>query len=298
MYNDDCILDTTTNTVIFDFEDKWNNYLNWKSTNDDSDKQDFNKRKNILLWNGGLPHNVKDFKLFYEKDGCLHKRVEKNKTTYLSNSKIYKEEISKDNKIIREKNYSENEILYREVDYIEKIFTEYDINTGLINSYKKTKGEFTYETYYKDSILYKSVLIKNNITLRVKEMFPHSKIVKQKTIYLFDSLYEYTDYYKNSPKDVNTLNGSIDEFRTCQLYITGSSANENISKTNLMAKKKKENIRSKGTLNSKGKPDGDWSFYHHNGNIESKHKFKNGKLIDTSTLFYESGKPYKEINHD
>ena len=87
-------------------------------------------------------------------------------------------------------------------------------------------------------------------------MFPHSTIVKQKTIYLFDSLYEYTDYYK------------------------------------------KENIRSKGTLNSKGKPDGDWSFYHHNGNIESKHKFKNGKLIDTSTLFYESGKPYKEINHD
>ena len=66
MYNDDCILDTTTNTVIFNFEDDWNKYLDWKSKaqNWSKDKQDFNKRKNILLWNGGLPHNVKDFKLF------------------------------------------------------------------------------------------------------------------------------------------------------------------------------------------------------------------------------------------
>lgn len=256
MYNDDCILDTTTNTVIFDFEDKWNNYLNWKSTNDDSDKLDFQKRKNILLWNGGLPHNVKDFKLFYDEKGCLNKRVQKDKTTYLSNSKIYKEEISKDNKIIREKHYSENEILYREADYIEKIFKEYDISTGLMISYKRTKGEFTYNTYHKDNSLYKSILIKNNITLRVKERDVNSKIVKQKTTYLSDSLYEYVDYYT------------------------------------------KGNIRGKGTLNSSGKPTGDWKFYHHNSNMESSHKFKNGKLVGKSSLFYENGKLYREINHD
>lgn len=256
MYNDDCILDTTTNTVIFNFEDDWNKYLDWKSQNSKTDKQDFNKRKNILLWNGGLPHKVKDFELFYDQKGCLTKRIEKNKTVYFNNSKIYKEEILKDNKIITEKNYSENEILYREIDYTKKVTKEYDINSGLINCYKKIKGEFTYKAYYKDNILYKSVLIKNNITLRVKEMYPHSTIVKQKTIYLSDSLYEYVDYYR------------------------------------------KGNIRGKGVLNLNGKPTGDWKFYHHNNNIESKHKFKNGKLVGSSTLFYENGKPYKEINHD
>ena len=39
--------------------------------------------------------------------------------------------------IITEKNYSENEILYREVDYTKKVTKEYDNNSGLINCYKK-----------------------------------------------------------------------------------------------------------------------------------------------------------------
>ena len=254
LYNDNCILNTTKNTVIFDFNTEWNIYLDWKLNNKEEDVRDEIEKKNILLWNGGNPHIENDIESFYYKSGCLIKRIEKNKTIYFSNSKIYKEEISKDNKIISEKNYSENEILYKEVDYIQKTFKEYEIDTGFINCYKKTRGEFTYETYYKDSILYKCVLIKNNIILRVKEMYPSSKQIKSKLKRDFD-VWEFTEY-----------------------WISGI-------------------LRSSGELVN-NKINGVWEYYHHNGMLESKHTFKDGKFIGDSFIYYENGELIKHINHD
>ncbi len=33
LYNDDCILNTISNTVIFDFEEDWKLYLEWGNSN-------------------------------------------------------------------------------------------------------------------------------------------------------------------------------------------------------------------------------------------------------------------------
>ena len=53
LYNDNCILNTTKNTVIFDFNTEWNIYLDWKLNNKEEDVRDEIEKKNILLWNGG-----------------------------------------------------------------------------------------------------------------------------------------------------------------------------------------------------------------------------------------------------
>lgn len=257
LYTDDCIKKIDSNTVIFNTNVEWNSYLKWKSENPSDDIKDLNEKNNTLLWNGGNPHIEGDVNIFYDTSGSLIRKESPSQISYYSNNKCYKKEYLTNNKIVLEKNYSENtELLYKETDYILNTIKKFDINSGLLNYYKKLKGKFEYIVYYRDGISYKTILKKSNKLIKLKELYPYSTIVKQKIVYLSDYLYEYIDYYQSG------------------------------------------NIRGNGTITSDYKPDGYWKFYHHNNNIESKHKFKNGKLIDTSTLFSESGNLYKEINHD
>ena len=57
-------------------------------------------------------------------------------------------------------------------------------------------------------------------------------------------------------------------------------------------------VRGCGLISNDDKMQGEWIFYHHNNEVESKHNFSDGKLIGKSFLFYENGKLYKEVNHD
>ena len=116
---------------------------------------------------------------------------------YYSNNKIYKTEYLENNKVVLEKNYSAyTEILYKETNYKLNTIKEFDINSGLITYYKKSKGEIEYSVYYREGIFYKTILKKSNKLIKLVELYPHSKIIKKKTIYLFNSLYEYFDYYQ------------------------------------------------------------------------------------------------------
>ena len=55
LYNNDCILNILTNTVIFNFEEDWKLYLEWGNSNIDAVKKDILIKNNTLLWNGGAP---------------------------------------------------------------------------------------------------------------------------------------------------------------------------------------------------------------------------------------------------
>lgn len=204
LYNDNCILNTTTNTVIFDFNNEWSNYIKWKSSNPADDIQDLNNKNNKLLWNGGMPHTEGNLNTFYDTDGSLLKKESPFEIEHYSNDKIYKREYLENNKIILEKNYSANtEILYKENNYKLNTLKEFDIDSGLLTYYKKVKGEFEYSIYYRDGISYKTILKKSNKLIKLVELYPQSKIIKKKIIYLFNSLYEYSDYYQTG-----TIRGS------------------------------------------------------------------------------------------
>lgn len=55
LYNEDCILNTISNTIIFNFDDEWKLYLEWANSNISLVKEDIVKKNNILRWNGGIP---------------------------------------------------------------------------------------------------------------------------------------------------------------------------------------------------------------------------------------------------
>ena len=197
LYNDDCIKKIDSNTVIFNFNNEWSEYQKWKSENPSEDIQDLNNRNNKLRWNGGRPHTVGNLNIFYNEDGLLLKKESPFEIEYYSNNKIYKTEYLENNKVVLEKNYSAyTEILYKETNYKLNTIKEFDINSGLITYYKKSKGEIEYSVYYREGIFYKTILKKSNKLIKLVELYPHSKIIKKKTIYLFNSLYEYFDYYQ------------------------------------------------------------------------------------------------------
>ena len=47
--------------------------------------------------------------------------------------------------------------------------------------------------------------------------------------------------------------------------------------------------RAKGKLNRDKQMQGEWIYYHNNGEIESIHTFNKGKLVEKSKLFFEDG---------
>jgi len=257
MYNDNCILDISTNTVIFDFDNEWDIYLDWKSKNQESDTLDFNKRKNTLLWNSGLSYIENDTESFYDDNGILFKKIDNNTTTYYNKDGIYKVELTENNLLVKAEYYSgSDQILFKEIDYklnVEKIFSS---ETGNILYYKKIKGKLEYEVhYYQDNTRFKSILKKSNKLLKLTQYY-NTNVISKKLSYIGNDMYRCSTY-----------------------YISGK-------------------LRGAGVVSENDKMQGEWIFYHHNTNIESTHEFKNSKFIGKSSLFYEDGNLYREINHD
>ncbi len=262
LYNDNCILNTLTNTVIFDFNDEWKKYLEWKSSNIEEIRKETILKNNTLLWNGGAPHTKNNKKLFYSTDGVLIKEQIENQISYYrgaNNKTVYKREYIENDEVVLERSYSENGTVYKEIDYKKDISKKYDTTTGILQHYNIVRGDITYNAYYNSGTLYKSDLIKNKITLRTKEMYPSSKQIKLKNTFTFHyspfPSMEITEYWKSGI------------------------------------------VRSSGELVN-NKMNGIWEYYHHNGMLESKHTFKDGKFIGDSFIYYENGELVKHINHD
>lgn len=195
LYNDNCILNTKTNTAVFDFSREWEEYQKWKLENPNDDIQDLNEKNNKLLHNGGIPHIIKDVSIFYNKDGSLQKKRYPLKIDYYSNNKIYKTHPIKNDKIVLEIKYSENGVMYEKKNFILKTHEKFDINSGSIVYYKKTKGDLKYEVWYHNKIKIKSSLKKLDKLLKYIEYFNGKHSISKKLHYLNNNMYKCTTYF-------------------------------------------------------------------------------------------------------
>ena len=256
LYNNDCVLDKTTNTIIYKEDSEWKLYEKWKKDNAEAAEHAWASKHNLLLWNKGEPILKDGVKSYYDKDGFLIKKETTNKIDYYNADVIYKTEHIENDRIVLTKKYSENKILYEEKNFKLKTHKEFDIGTGSIVYYKKTKGDLEYEVWYDNKIVIKSFLRKLDKILKFTEYFTGMNSVSKKLHYSNNNMYKCTTYYTSGQ------------------------------------------VRGCGLISNDDKMQGEWIFYHHNNEVESKHNFSDGKLICKSFLFYENGKLYKEVNHD
>ena len=56
LFTDKCILNTDTNTVIFDFEEDWKEYTKWSQDNIESEYKIQQDKQAELSWNQGAVH--------------------------------------------------------------------------------------------------------------------------------------------------------------------------------------------------------------------------------------------------
>ena len=259
LYNDDCILLVDMNTVIFEDDIEWSEYVKWKTENPKLEEEILLIKNNLLLWNGGNPHIEDNKKMFWNTDGILIKEELENEVLYYNLiGKVYKREYIKNNKVVLDREYSESTgIVFKETNHQLNAYKLFCMESGSVTHYIRTKGDFEYSAFYKNEIYYKTVLKRKNKIIKLRERYPNSVILKDKSTFKNgEAGYDYVDYYSNG------------------------------------------NVRSNGTLNLEKKMEGKWKFYHSQNNIESEHSFKNGKLVGKSSLFYENGNLYREINHD
>ena len=100
LYNNNCILDTKSNKVIFSDFKRYNDYLEWKDTNPESERELTESKEIELRWNLGAPHKNKDSEgneilTHYYPTGTPHK-IEQIDTSGGKITSLY----NKENKII------------------------------------------------------------------------------------------------------------------------------------------------------------------------------------------------------
>ena len=121
-YNDDCILDTKYNVVLYENDTEWERYENWKSKYPNLENQIQKEKEALLKGNKGQPTIVNgvaryyhengkiykcesdDVKLEYNNDGVLIKRIDEKSEIHYSAELPYKiyHSYKKNNLIIEE----------------------------------------------------------------------------------------------------------------------------------------------------------------------------------------------------
>ncbi|MCH1613187.1 MAG: hypothetical protein L7S72_07815, partial [Flavobacteriales bacterium] len=59
LYNENCILDLKNRNIYFDFQPEYNEYLKWKSENEELESEIQNDKTVTINFNGGKPHIIK-----------------------------------------------------------------------------------------------------------------------------------------------------------------------------------------------------------------------------------------------
>ena len=73
LYNDDCILDTKYNVVLYENDKGWEKYEKWKSKYSDLENEIQKEKEALLKWNGGKPTKVNGITRYYHKNGKIYK---------------------------------------------------------------------------------------------------------------------------------------------------------------------------------------------------------------------------------
>lgn len=272
------------NTVIFPFNKKeWNEYLDWKKTNPNLESVINEDKEKLLKWNCGLPFIEDGIEIKYDTNGSVIYKKENIEcdtdskkcigykyTEYHWNGKVKLQKgvcnlAQSTGKIMYLREYTEVDEInpYKEMyydDFGTKVEVEY--HSKKIQKIRKSTNVDTMSTttsYYDlEGKLYKQKLV-TPIIERITNYFTLSgrhiegQVGKEKSE-IVKNLKETSSYFK-------------------EYYPTGK-------------------IRVKGSYDENNEMHGQWEWYSRHskeGQIESIHNFKNGKLLLGSKLFMEDG---------
>ena len=316
LYNNDCVLNILTNTVIFNFEEDWKLYLEWGNSNIDAVRKDILIKNNKLLWNGGAPKEeiteTGYISTLSDKVGNVVKRTTVsddttttevfhsdsiipakilnwcstniiNACTYHLNGVLMNKLISShDGNCITETYYDDNGIITK------SITEDINLKTKLLKVFNEHGNLFTLTNY------------KNGILNGVHQSFDEDgKLEKEYSYYTNNKTQsiKYKHIYHNIPNGV-VLSESYDERSDGNYDVV-----DYFHGTELIRAKGIQKFRGSDTDLQNGIMLGKWVFYHSSGTKESEHIFLigNNKLINnkliTSTIYYEDNTLNHSISH-
>lgn len=244
LYQDDCILDTQRNKLIFQDEYEWSSYLEWIDNYPLLDNEDKVQRDNLLSWNQGQPHIENNLHTYYSEEG----------------DKLYTDEVEETFVIAR--------TIYNNNTPVEKLLFNAEGETVKKTIFHTDKQLPSLEEFFDKGNLIRSC----KFDLLGKPI--QSKEYNESGELILESYYyAHTDIpkYELEKKDNNYIRK--------EYYPFGG-------------------LRSTGIISTPESIDGEWTYYHFNGNIESTHTVKEKKLTASSTLYYEDGSLNFILKHD
>lgn len=164
LYNDNCILDEESNLVIFDFNDEWDDYVQWKKHNPNESSKITKDRDGLLRWNQGVAIKKGSTETKYHINGNIYKKILYRNSIrleleYNENGNIYKKTLYRNSIRLESKKYNENSKL----PYLKKYFKNNKLNKK-IRYYpasrqiatiktKISESEFLFKDYYDTGVL-------------------------------------------------------------------------------------------------------------------------------------------------
>lgn len=307
LYNNDCILNTSTNTVIFNFEKDWKLYLEWKKSNVAEVRKDILLKKNTLLWNGGVPKEeiteTGYISALFDKVGNIQKRT-------IVSDDITTTEVFHSNSSVRIKiDWCSTNIIKASMYYLN--------GTMMNDMISSHDGNCITETHYDtDGILTKSIIKDINLNTKLVKVFNEHGNVFKLTNYkngILDGVHQfdkdgklekeysyYTDNKTQSIKYKHIYHNIPNDVVLSESYNKRSDGNydvvDNFHGTELIRAKGIQKFKSSDTDLKNGIMIGTWVFYHSSGTKESEHIFLNGKII-TSSIYYEDNTLNHSISH-
>ena len=299
LYNDDCILEIDSNKLYFDSDKEYENYKLWAIKYPKLEEELLYNKNKQLRWNQGVDEIIEGVKTLY----------------HLTNGSIYLQEYyDDDEKLTMEKEFYDNGKLASIKDYsydgetIVKSFT----TEGTLASITviKTKGDIeTHDTvsYYKDSRKYKVETVQYNRALNTTATVRSRKYIEDVNNTLVDSfrvinnktlqiIYTQDGYLHSKKYTVNGNDRVVAEYwpTSNDIFKLYTYYSDDCSYSEFYANKLP---RAKGKLNKDKQMQGEWIYYHNNGEIESTHTFNKGKLVGKSKLFFEDGTLNNTFTH-
>lgn len=198
LYNDDCIIDTTNNLLIYRGDSKWNEFESWKNDNPSEHESILIKKEKTLRWNGGYPRIIDGCEYQYDDSGSLMEIRCENYTEYYHDDDIlYKRVFHENGKEIKTIEINEKDEIWRTTDHQIKYTIQYDTVQNIIDNTTKYHGEFSQKVLYNANTPLHCKLFKNDILLKETKYFPKSN--KIKSILKRDGeIFQYIEYYLDS----------------------------------------------------------------------------------------------------
>lgn len=299
LYNDDCILEVETNNLYFDSDEEYQKYIAWAIKYPRLEEELVYSKNKELRWNQGVDEIVDGVKTLY----------------HLSNGSKYLEEYySEDGSVEKELEYFDNGVLarkklFKSTGKIEQVVFTKEGNEAL-KSYITVEEGIEIHTnieLFKDGRKYKQERVEYNRvdnstrTTHYRQylndlhntLVAHKRILRDKSLeliytangYLHSKRYTVGGTDKVKVKYWPTSNNIITLYTHTEDYYSYSEFYAN------------KIPRAIGRLNKDKQMHGEWTYFHHNGEIESSHFFNKGKLIKESKLYFEDGSLNNTFTH-